>query len=412
MLVDVGFWLTMMFAAGLAACAIYYLSPFYRDLIKANQTRVESLDGFRGLLATSVVVHHLAVTRGFVRTGAWMAVDSHLLQFCGPGAVAFFFMMTGFLFWSRAIDDKLSAKSLLLSRFWRIMPLYWFSTLVIVITVFSITGWQIREDPVKLCLSLSQWACGGLLGAPSINTVNVVVINGVTWTLQYEWVFYLALPFLVGLVKPSRFIILVCVYVVALVASRTIMATSLMAPLGISVSFLCGMIAAYGVRFPRVRRIFGNRSFSWCLIPLLAAGVEAYTWNKTTANVLFLLPVFLSIACGNTAFGLLVRPSALLLGHVSYSIYLLHSLLLWHLTQFKPIENAIGGTWIDFWVVSTGLVAMVVLISSLSYRVIEHPFLRSSRRKIVSAPSAALPVAKLPHTKTLHGPAEINTPAP
>ena len=85
--------------------------------------------------------------------------------------------------------------------------------------------------------------------------------------------------------------------------------------------------------------------------------------------------MFLSVACGNTAFGLFVRPWAVLLGHISYSIYLLHCL------SDLAVDSApgSGGTAVgggEFMVVSAGLVAVVVLVSTLTYRFVEHPFLR------------------------------------
>ena len=222
MIFDLAFYLTMMLAAAMTASAINYLWPFYRRLTADDRYRVESLDGFRGLLATGVLISHLEITRRYVRTGAWANASEGLIAFLGPGAVAFFFMITGFLFWSRAINGRLSARPLLISRFRRVIPLYWFMTILLILAVFSVSEWQTREDPLNLSLSLLRWASGDLFGAPDINAVNTVRINGVTWTLQYEWVFYLTLPLLVVVVKPSRFALLVCVYLAALGGRQTV----------------------------------------------------------------------------------------------------------------------------------------------------------------------------------------------
>ena len=68
--------------------------------------RVSSLDGLRGVLALSVFFYHALLTRQFSATGQWHQNASHFYDALGPGAVAMFFMITGYLFWSKVLKEQ------------------------------------------------------------------------------------------------------------------------------------------------------------------------------------------------------------------------------------------------------------------------------------------------------------------
>src|SRR5262245_31692713 len=78
--------------------------PFYRTQLAATQAgRYETLDGLRGLLATGVFFCHSVVFYHYLGRDAWERPASPFYAALGEFAVALFFMITGFLFWSRAI---------------------------------------------------------------------------------------------------------------------------------------------------------------------------------------------------------------------------------------------------------------------------------------------------------------------
>jgi tRNA A-37 threonylcarbamoyl transferase component Bud32 len=61
------------------------------------------IDGLRGYLAFGVFVHHSIITWIFLRTGVIDFPPSNFYSMLGQGSVALFFMITGFLFWSRLL---------------------------------------------------------------------------------------------------------------------------------------------------------------------------------------------------------------------------------------------------------------------------------------------------------------------
>ena len=70
------------------------------------QGRFSSIDGLRGYLAFFVFLHHSCIWYFYLRTGKWVLPPSNLYIHLGQIAVALFFMITGFLFFSKLIDGK------------------------------------------------------------------------------------------------------------------------------------------------------------------------------------------------------------------------------------------------------------------------------------------------------------------
>lgn len=151
--------------------------------------RFETLDGLRGYLALTVFFHH-AVARHFYRsTGVWQYPDSALYGFGPQIAVALFFMITGFLFWLKAMRSGggLDWKSLYRSRLRRLLPLYLLAIASLLVTVGFKTGWQLRVPSVELAKQAGRWLAFNFLGTPDINGLSGTwTIEGVIWSLKFE----------------------------------------------------------------------------------------------------------------------------------------------------------------------------------------------------------------------------------
>ena len=110
--------------------------------------------------------------------------------------------------------------------------------------------------------------------------------------------------------------------------------------------------------------------------------------------------VFIGICCGNSLFGLLTSKPCRQLGQISYSIYLLHGLLL-----FINFYFALGGgqaaqfTILQHWITICICSIFVVILCSFSYYYIEKPGIESPTgltRKIRGFFGRKLP--NVPHT--------------
>jgi peptidoglycan/LPS O-acetylase OafA/YrhL len=352
--------------------------PFYRKLLAGSRAdRYETLDGLRGLLATGVFFGHSVVMYQFHRTGAWQRPASPFYAALGELAVALFFMITGFLFWSRAISrgGRLAPLPLYWSRFWRIAPLYAFSAGLICLIVAFRSHFQVQESlPILAQQLLRVWSLG-LMIFTELNGISTMPINAsVTWTLQYEWLFYLALPLLAWLARPRREGALWAMLLIVLLIGYRLSGRS---DLVFLLYFAVGMGTAHLMaRGNPLRHLVSRRWLN--LVPLagvlaVSMGVPAYSLRGVLCGVV----VFVPIVSGLDFWGLLRLRPMRLLGTVSYSIYLLHGIVLClGLSLIRTVCPAPGWTPPFYWLLVTAIGSLVVCLSAVTYRWLEHPFLR------------------------------------
>ena len=95
--------------------------------------------------------------------------------------------------------------------------------------------------------------------------------------------------------------------------------------------------------------------------------------------MLLIAIAFSIIACGNTLFGLLITPASRTLGEMSYSIYLLHSILLFVTFNFMvgSVEpHALSP--LAHWFVIVGITPILVSTCFVTFMLIENPAMRST----------------------------------
>lgn len=375
--------LATSYALGLYASTLavaYFLTrfPFVAGQTTGAQGRYGALDGFRGVLAVGVFVHHSFAAYGYFVTGRWEWSSSPVLNHLGQTTVALFFMITGFLFTLKSMSPTIDWKALYVSRFARLFPLYALIVCVLFVTVFVLSGGVLHESGAVLLREFLQWLAFVCFGRPDINALPMTwtLIAGVNWSLRYEIAFYIAaVPALYLLSRkfssralfPGSLALLVVVLVLRGVlrqeSGHGLYATH----------FLGGIVAAYGYRQPRVSQLISSWFFRFCAgasIVILLFFENSYGYQSVIVTVL----IFLAVVGGLSGFGLLHTRAALWLGDISYGIYLLHGLILW--TTLSALKAAGSLESIDL-VHYAGLMvcvgAAVVGLASLSYICLEKP---------------------------------------
>jgi peptidoglycan/LPS O-acetylase OafA/YrhL len=343
--------------------------------------RFSTLDGLRGYAAFLVYLQHGAAWYVFARTGVWAAPATRLYVHFGRSSVAIFFMITGFLFWSKLIDRPtrpLDWRRLYVSRVLRLAPLF----IVFVAGLWAIalvtSGPRLRVSGARAALQTVQWLTFTTAGMPNLNLAPTSIIGGAAWSLPYEWWFYLALP--LGAV------------LMGLRLERPWLAVGIAGALGgawwissasgwpIAAAFLGGIAAAFLARRPAMCRAAGRPAASIIAIAALVA-VTRFPGVATPAPLLLLSLAFGIIACGNTLFGVLAWPAARGLGEMGYSIYLLHGLVLF--TIFGLIlgpDRAAALSVTGHWMVVYSCVPLVAVLSFATFRLIEAPAMASVDR--------------------------------
>ena len=318
----------MMLAVIATAAGIARHSQFYRRELAETGKRELALDGLRGMAALMVAAHHAALSRSWLVTGRWGEAQSPVLQLFAPAGVILFFMLTGCLFWgkARAGNGKMNAWKLWRGRLYRIAPLYLFSLLIVLLVAAIQTGghWLALENwqPLLRLLAL------GALSWHNIGPVNPGDYNaGVVWTLWYEWMFYLALPFIAWLALGRR------IFGAALmVYALTVLSLWFNLNLQPGLFFILGMLCPVLLEDQKLRSQL-NRPIAagFALVrDAVAVLVGPRLFVRESAFHLpgrGVVPLFLVAAAGNNFFGFLTHPAIRCLGAISFSLYLLHGIM-------------------------------------------------------------------------------------
>lgn len=350
---------------------------FFRDIVESESSeRYESLDGLRGFLAMGVFFQHAVQNYEFFQNGIWQITDERFYRFLGGEAVILFFITTSFLYWSKLLANSNSVSVLRLyrNRLLRLAPLYVFAGAVVSLVAIYNTNFSIAGT-LSFFRDIFYWLTLGLQTITTFNGYDIIPINsGIHWTLHYEWVFYLLLP-LIALLYKNNFGKIIAVFI--------LVGFMLMPDRGYWAIFLFGILASYVVYyFPKVSFF---KKYAWsAIIPIVGLllvyliNYKPYSYVQYAVSCL----VFLCFVYGNNLFGLLKIPAAKFLSTISYSVYLLHGIVLYFV--LNSLDKIYPITSLDplvYWSVVFISGIIVIIISALTYRFIEHPFIQKIKPK-------------------------------
>jgi peptidoglycan/LPS O-acetylase OafA/YrhL len=354
------------------------VSPFYRGVILPPAVRGNTLDGLRGYLALAVFCHHAVVGYQYRSTGGWLRPQSDFFANLGPVPVAMFFMITGYLFWTRAIRGgaRIRAGAFFRNRVRRLAPMYLASVGMVLGVVLVVTGGQLQRPVGEVMGGVGRLlALGAMTWPMDWNGQPLIPVNaGVVWSLRFEWAFYLALPVVARLATPRRFLVILLPafagLAVAGVAAGKAPATAVHVG-----NFLFGMVAAHVAEGGRVREWMRDGRGAGVAVGALILALWA-PHRFSPLNTALAFPFFLACVAGNPFWGTLSAAGSRFLGTISYSIYLVHGIVLYVLLGLVdpvyPVSRWSGGPyWMLMLVAGLGTIGL----SAVTYRWVEHPFL-------------------------------------
>lgn len=347
--------------------------------------RIGCVDGLRGYLALAVLCHHFSIwlhVRAF--GGEWSAPKVNLLNQLGTGSVSLFFMATGLVFYPRVVAGLRATdwRGVYISRVFRIVPMVVFSVVCVTLVIAR------RVDPVfdaaYLKSALVWIATIGeppLLGYADSSRVNAAVL----WSLRFEWQFYvLALPlcaFAADVVRRRGgpvWLVPVAMLVVAVLFNALPPAFRQTHPFfKYAGLFAIGMIAHECQQRDRVKRFFGRPLASLSATLALVVGAVASQFPFGWSMPLFGY-FFISVACGNSVWGLLRSRGAIVLGEISFGIYVLHGILLDILfVDFAGLTARFDAARMP--ALLPLLAAGIVLCAAATFLLVERPGIRAGR---------------------------------
>ncbi|MCQ8241201.1 acyltransferase family protein [Rhizosaccharibacter radicis] len=366
-----------------AALLLVALPPFgiLDPPMRPRADHLSRLDGLRGLLALGVFLHHAAIYHVFSTTGRWAAPPARFYRTVGPAAVAMFFMITGLLFFGKLLaeDGRPDWPRLFVGRIARIAPLYLASVVAMLATVLGISP-HLHVPPLDLARQVGSWLLLGFGSQPDVNGYGRTwaLDAGVTWTLHYEWLFYIALLPLGLLVRfrllsPASTILCLaaCLAWAALTPD-----TNIPPSLPVLLSMFLAGIAAAAIR--RARCPIGTGVTGSVAILLLLGLTFLCPGRYGFEPTLLLGGAFFLIAGGNTLFGLLESRPAIRLGHISFGVYLLQGQVLW--TVFHLVPPSVTRSPAGFWYCVAAACLSLVLVATAAHLAIERPGIELGRR--------------------------------
>jgi peptidoglycan/LPS O-acetylase OafA/YrhL len=289
--------------------------------------RISTLDGLRGILALAVFFMHAMIYFNLLAHGQYGLPPSRFYTQLGQSGVAVFFMITGYLFWSRVLnsDGRIDIYSLYIGRLFRIGPLYLFALAAMLLIVFANTGPHLNVSLPQLAKELGVWSALGILSVgPLIDGFikTRLILLEVTWTLRYEWLFYFSLPLTAFLARcPPLHLPIVFSLLTLFLIVNAVLGNSLVGFQHIDVIslFLSGMLCASLEKKGLNLKISDSVS-SFVIASILALDFIKLPGAYNSVSIFLLLIFFYLVVSGSSFFGLLKQRTARRLGDVSFGI--------------------------------------------------------------------------------------------
>ncbi|WP_455814404.1 acyltransferase family protein [Pseudomonas graminis] len=369
-----------LFSASLIIIAVLIFSlPQFRFLDTANAKRNGSLDGLRFIMASFVVFHHSGFFSEYFVNNQWMT-SSHFLLYIGKLGVSVFFVISSFLFWDKITksESKINWKSFYINRIFRIAPLCMACSLASILYILYITNFP--ENNELLISDVLPWFDAAIFNIrPDINGLHLsrAVMAGVTWTLKWEWMFYLSLPLLYMVRKK------------ALLIFPTIFSLLYFAPMSgehkfyssLVMYFLLGIICSEANKIIKLKKI----QYEFLLLTSMLS-IIIFKPSLDNGSVGFLSAlIVLSVSKGGSLFGLLNCKGMCRLGEISYSIYLTQGIVMYSL--YRTASGSYNTTDpLTYYLLTFACFAGIIAVSVITFSFIEKPCYRFGKNIIKPVP--------------------------
>lgn len=380
-------------------------STLSRPMQTPQHPYLSRLDHLRFLAASLVVMFHFFHTKqGDLRQGNPLVslIDE------GHSGIALFMVISGFIFTVIAGNQQLSYSGFIRNRILRIYPLFVFA--VFLQLLFSTYNDQRNYGFVQLI---------GWLVPFRSDTVPLSPYFVQLWTIWVEFQFYLIFPFLLAFSRRfgARYLwgllgLLMLVRALIFAASGSVRFLAYETIFGRLDQFVIGMLVArIWMTYAAIKSASTDDAHQpvptgnpfWLLLATLAVllGLHAFSWRvgfSELASPIWIIwpPIEAALWAGLLWTYLTTRwpgPQALrrrvdatlaALGSISFSIYVMHNLVIAAVNARLPLLPVPGGPLVQ--TLATG--ALVVLpatlaVATLTYWVIERPFLTLRKRYLI-----------------------------
>lgn len=359
------------------------------------KAEIRSLTGLRGVAAVLVMFYHYNSSR--LLTG-----PAHTFVAHGYLMVDVFFILSGYVIvmtYGNLFANGFSWPSFLKfmgRRVARIYPLYVFMTVPAGLLIAN--GWMDHwpGPPVFLTALVNLTMLQSLIGVPTLNTPG--------WSISAEWMVYLIFPLLAMLCLHGAAWRAFAIAVITVVALPLL--TQIPSLLGEPkragildiwhygtvypvvrsiIEFTMGILAYRASTNATVRRTIGNE---WVAAALTIALLVLMCVKAADIAIALLLPSFMIALAAQRSLAAQFLASKPLhwLGELSFSIYMIHDLMIYFIVAFAHWLSEKGVSMYAAMTVGTLLFAgLVIALSQLAYTFLEQPCRRLVRQLFETA---------------------------
>jgi peptidoglycan/LPS O-acetylase OafA/YrhL len=340
--------------------------------------RYLALDAFRLIAALGIVLHHCAIYSDVMGWNTHVAAFDNL-RLC----VDFFFALSGFVLMhvhGARVASGGDYVRFLQKRLARIYPLHALMVMVFLLLALAVAG---KPMALRVAPVLDPGAAlPNLTLLHSFGVMPTLSLDFPSWSISAEWFLYLLFPALAALVLrigPRTALLAAIAFALALALTRDALglrdwtrATVDFGMLRALPSFLAGMAVCVIVeRAPHVR-------LSWTWVYVAGAALTGLLLSPVPAALAIgLFPAFIGLVAlaerGGAATFLTKSPFPAL-GEASYSVYLLHALVM--LLGAEAITATGVSGLAAFVALTTATIALTIPLALLVFRFYEAPMRR------------------------------------
>ena len=331
----------------------------------------------RFVAALLVVVAHATQTYSLRLAGGSGSDYWHF----GTIGVDIFFVISGFVMASTSMRLRTGlagARTFLLRRVVRVVPIYWLVTALKILIVLAVPAASLKSIP-----TIEHVLCSFLFIPHKTLAGEFWPVLPVGWTLNFEMFFYLVFA---GVMLFTRYRFLGVAATFGLILTSELFAPSWdvleFFRDSLLLEFLFGMAIAHVARSERWAKLVRQQSFlcatGLTLLMVLALSVEGHlprglTWGIAAACAVAMMLIFEEFVRRSRALA-----PAVTAGDSSYSLYLVHTFTV---PGSIVLMGKLGVAWEPL-AVSVAAIASV-LAAELTFRAIERPVLRALSRRIL-----------------------------
>jgi peptidoglycan/LPS O-acetylase OafA/YrhL len=332
-----------------------------------TSSRLLELDALRGIAAISVVLYHY--TYGY---GVLYGQHNVIISFpYGNLGVHLFFLISGFVIFLTLGKAK-AGLDFIVSRFSRLYPAYWVAggLTFAIVSIFGLPGWQVSWTDGLINLTM----LAGWLSTP--------YIDGVYWTLTIELSFYLLMFVLYltdNLKRIETFAIgwLILIYPLRIIGY--LFKFQIPTPIAATILLNSGFFFIAGIMFYKVKNgqatLKHHLIILCCYLACLNHRIDFDIIYNAAFFVIFYLFAY-------NRLGFIVHKPLLLLGMISYPLYLIHANIGFVIIRNFYKYNINPNLSVIIALTSVLLMSWLISIS------IEKPAMKFIRRKYQAASSA------------------------